>query len=127
MALRNILWDVFNGVEIHSYNNMDSFIRDSNRHFVHFFVSTDILFTCADEFEMLKAQTTAISCGGNKLYKDSGFKVLDITLPEHELLMSLACLQTTGRFFGIAFLWDWNENRPFPVLWPLLSFPNMLA
>ena len=27
-------------------------------------------------------------------------------------------------FFGIAFLWDWNENCPFPVLWPLLSFPN---
>ena len=30
-------------------------------------------------------------------------------------------------FFGIAFLWDWNENRPFPVLWPLLSFPNFLV
>ena len=25
-------------------------------------------------------------------------------------------------FFGIAFLWDWNENWPFPVLWPLLIF-----
>ena len=24
-------------------------------------------------------------------------------------------------FFGIAFLWDWNENWPFPVLWPPLS------
>ena len=23
-------------------------------------------------------------------------------------------------FFGIAFLWDWNENWPFPILWPLL-------
>ena len=30
-------------------------------------------------------------------------------------------------FFGIAFLWDWNENWPIPVLWPLLSFPNLLA
>ena len=30
-------------------------------------------------------------------------------------------------FFGIAFLWDWTENWPFPVLWPLLSFPNLLA
>ena len=25
------------------------------------------------------------------------------------------------------FLWDRNENWPFPVLWPLLSFPNLLA
>ena len=30
-------------------------------------------------------------------------------------------------FFGVAFLSDWNENWPFPVLWPLLSFPNLLA
>ena len=30
-------------------------------------------------------------------------------------------------FFGIAFLWDWNENWSFPVLWLLLSFPNLLA
>ena len=24
-------------------------------------------------------------------------------------------------FFGIAFLWDWNENWPFPDPWPLLK------
>ena len=27
-------------------------------------------------------------------------------------------------FFGLVFLWDWNEKWPFPVLWPLLSFPS---
>ena len=30
-------------------------------------------------------------------------------------------------FFWIDFLWDWNENWTFPVLWPLLSFPMLLA
>ena len=32
-------------------------------------------------------------------------------------------------FFGIALLWDWNENKSgcFPLLWPLLSFPNLLS
>ena len=30
-------------------------------------------------------------------------------------------------FFGIDFLWDWIENWLFPVLWPLLSFPNFLS
>ena len=29
-------------------------------------------------------------------------------------------------FFNIALLWNWNENWPFPVLWPL-SFPNLLT
>ena len=30
-------------------------------------------------------------------------------------------------FFGIALLWNWNKNLPFPVLWPLLSFPDFLT
>ena len=30
-------------------------------------------------------------------------------------------------FFGIPFLWNWNEKWLFPVLWTLLSFPNLLA
>ena len=28
-------------------------------------------------------------------------------------------------FFGIAFLWDWNENWPIPVLWWLLIFSQI--
>ena len=41
----------------------------------------------------------------------------------------LACCNcvVVWAFFGTAFLWDWNENWLFPVLWPLLSFPNLLA
>ena len=31
------------------------------------------------------------------------------------------------KFFGIAFLWDWNENWVFPVMWPLPSFLYLLA
>ena len=31
---------------------------------------------------------------------------------------------TVWTFFVISLLWDWNENWPFPVLWPLLNFPN---
>ena len=30
-------------------------------------------------------------------------------------------------FFGIAFLWNWNENWSFPVPKPLLSFPSLLT
>ena len=28
---------------------------------------------------------------------------------------------------ALPFFLDWNENWPFPVLWPLLSFPYLLA
>ena len=97
-SLRNILWEVFDGVEIHAYDNMDAFIRDSNRHFVHFFVSSDIIFTCADEFETLKDQTTVISSGPNRLYEEAGFNILDTTLTELELVQGLSRLQATGRY-----------------------------
>ena len=30
-------------------------------------------------------------------------------------------------FFGTTLFGDWDEDRHFPVLWPLLSFPNLLA
>ena len=30
-------------------------------------------------------------------------------------------------FFGFAFPWDCDENWPFPVLWPLLHFPDLPA
>ena len=30
-------------------------------------------------------------------------------------------------FFGIAFLWDWNEKWPFPVLWPLEKFSKFVG
>ena len=46
-------------------------------------------------------------------------------------IIFLACEMSANvavwAFFGIAFLWDWNENWPFQVLWPLLSFSNLLV
>ena len=35
--------------------------------------------------------------------------------------------EVVSAFFGIAFIWDWNENWPFLVLGPLLSFANLLT
>ena len=36
-------------------------------------------------------------------------------------------LSVVWTFFGISLLWDWNKNWPFPVLWPPLSFSNLLT
>ena len=42
---------------------------------------------------------------------------------EHSFVWDEYNCAVVWTFFGIAFLWDWNENWPFPVLWPLLNFP----
>ena len=68
---------------------MEEMIRDSNRHFVHFFVSSDIFFSNVDEFELLRNQTTVLCIGQNRRYESAGFKVLDISLPEQELMGKL--------------------------------------
>lgn len=98
IALRSILWDVYNNVEVLTYGDMESFIRDSNRHFVHFFVNADILFRHIDEFETLRNQTTVISVGPARRFERAGFNVLDVSLTEQELLGKLLKIQLTGRY-----------------------------
>ena len=80
-----MLWEIYDHVEIHIYKSMDEMIRDSNRHFVHFFVSTEMLFSNADEFETLKDQTTVLAEGSNEAIEKAGFRLLDCTVSEKEL------------------------------------------
>ena len=95
-ALKDILWELFNHVEIHIYGSMDSFIRDSNRHFVHFFVSADMLFSNSDEFETLKHMTTILTDGQNPHLDQSGYRILDITSSEEDIENRLMHLQQIG-------------------------------
>ena len=59
-----------------------------------------------------------------KYFWSLAWRILSITFLACEMS---AIVAVVWAFFGFAFLWDWNENWPFPVLWPLLSFPNLLA
>ena len=68
----------------------------------------------------------AWTSGGSQFtyYWTLAWRILTITL----LMLWDDCnCEVLWAFFDIAFLWDWNKNWPFPVLWPLLSFPNLLA
>ena len=98
ITLRSILWDLYNKVEVFIYGSMDSFIRDSNRHFIHFFVSSDIFFKHVDEFELLRNQTTVLCIGQNKRYESAGFKTLDISLPEQDLMGKLLHIQLVSTY-----------------------------
>ena len=98
IALRSVLWDVYNNVEVYTYGDMDSFIRDSNRHFVHFFVSSDILFCNAEEFDTLKSQTTILYTGSAGNIERNGFRILDVSLSEEKIVEQLMHLQSTGKY-----------------------------
>ena len=97
-ALKDILWELFNHVEICSYCDMDAFIRDSNRHFVHFFVSSDMLFANTEEFDTLKHMTTVLTDGENLNLNQSGYMNLDITKCEEDIMSRLMSLQQLGHY-----------------------------
>lgn len=99
LALRGMLWDIYDHVEVHIYKTLDDMIRDSNRHFVHFFVSTDILFSHADEFETLKDQTTVLAEGTNPAIESAGFKILDCTKKEKEIKDRLMEIELERRWY----------------------------
>lgn len=98
VALRHVLQDMFNHVDVFAYNSIEEFIRDSNRHFVHFFVSADILFCNADEFDTLKNQTTILYTGSAGNIEKNGYRILDVSLPEEKIIEQLQHLQNTGRY-----------------------------
>ena len=98
IALKDILWELFNHVEIHSYDSIDAFIRDSNRHFVHFFVSSDMLFTDSEEFDTLKHMTTVLTAGQSPNIDLSGYRTLDITSTEEDIVTRLMELQKIGHY-----------------------------
>ena len=97
-ALKDILWELFNHVEICTYCNMEAFIRDSNRHFIHFFVSSDMLFANSEEFETLKHMTTVLTDGENPNLNQSGYMTLDITECEEDIMSRLMSLQQLGHY-----------------------------
>lgn len=98
MALKDILWEAFNHVEVFTYNSMESFIKDSNRHFVHFFVNSEILFSNTEEFDTLKTMTTVLTEGRNLHLEDSGYLSLDLTMDEEDIVDSLINLQNIGHY-----------------------------
>ena len=73
---------------------------------------------------------SAFSKSSLYLWKFSGHELLKPGLENFEHYLASVWNEcncaVVWTFFGVAFLWDWNENWPFPVLWPLLSFPNIL-
>ena len=79
----------------------------------------------------LISSSSAFSKPGLNIWKFSFHVLLKLSLEDFEHYFTsmwdeCSCV-VVWTFSGMAFLWDWNENWPLPGLWPLLSFPNLLA
>ena len=76
---------------------------------------------------MLKIWLSAFSESSLNIWKFSVHVLLKLSFKDFEHNLDSMWNECNCRIiwtlFGIAFLWDWNENCPLPDLWPLLSLP----
>ena len=95
------------------------------------FSGTLLLFLCPMDVRNLISGSSAFSKSHFNIWKFTVQVLLKPDLENFEDYFASVwdecnCV-VVWAFFSIVFLWDWNETWSFPVLWPLLSFPNLLA
>ena len=102
-----------------------------NKKEVDVFLEFPCFFCDLTDLGHLISDSSAFSKFSLYIFKFSVHILLKPSLKDFEHYLSSMwnkhCCAIVWTFFGRALLWDWNENWPFPVLWPLLSFPNLLA
>lgn len=94
--LKELLIKIFPAMEVLSYDSVGDFIKDSNRHFIHFFVSDFLLLNHIEEFEPLKSNTTVLTSSCNFITR-SGYHTLNTSNSERDIVSSLKDLRENFR------------------------------
>ena len=102
-----------------------------NKAEVDVFLELSCLFDYPVDVGNLISGSSAFSKTSLNIWKFTAHVLLKPDLENFEHYFASVCDEccclVVSKLFNIAFLWDWSENWPFPVLWPLLRFPNLLA
>ena len=102
-----------------------------NKAKVDVFLELSCIFDDPADVGNLTSGSSAFSKSNLNIWKFTVHVLLKPNLENFELY--IACVWDEYNYavvwtlFGIAFIWDWNENWPFPVLWSLLSFTDLLV
>ena len=122
-----ISWRIFHFVVIHTVKDFGRV----NKAEVDFFLELSCFFNDSADVDNLISCSFALSKSTLNIWKFTDHIMLKPGLENFEHYFDSVWDEcncaVVWTFFVIAFLWDWNENWHFPVLWPLLSFPNLLA
>ena len=100
---------------------------EANEAEVDVFLEFSCFFYDPTDVGNLISGSSAFSQSSLNIWKFSVHILLKPHLENFAIMWNECNCVVVWTFFDIALFWDWNENQPFPVLWPLLSFPNLLA
>ena len=131
---RQVRWSVFQSLEEFSTVCCDPHSQRlwcSQWSRSRFFLEFSCFFDDPVDIGNLISDSSVFSKSGLYIWKFMGHVLLKLRLEncEHyfDSMWDECNCAVFWTFFGIAFLWDWNENWHFPILWPLLRFPSLLA
>ena len=102
-----------------------------NKAEIDVFLELSCFFHDPEDIDNLISGSSAFSKSSSNIWKFSVHVLLKPGLENFERYFTSVWDECScaivWAFFRIAFLRNWNENGTLPVLWPLLSFPNLLA
>jgi DNA-binding CsgD family transcriptional regulator len=95
MALRSLLSDMLPGIDVVSYSSIEEFNAAEAR-VAHYFISANILFHNTEMFRPFMARTMVITEGEASPFVQSGFRTIDATASEQEIVRRILHIHHMG-------------------------------
>lgn len=99
MALRTLLMDIANGMEVVVCNSLDSYTPTEGS-VPHFFVSSMTIFRNPDYFRQMMRRTIVVTEGNGSTFAQMGFRTLDATSSEQDIVRAMLQMHHMGHPHG---------------------------
>ena len=100
MALRTLLVDIANGIEVVCYRSLNEFSAAAENVVAHFFVSAETVFHNPNYFRSIMRRTIVVTEGEASAFVQSGFRTIDATASEQEIVRSILQFHHAGHPSG---------------------------
>lgn len=99
MALRTLLMDIANGLEVVVCDSLDSYTPTEGS-VPHFFVSSMTIFRNPDYFRQMMRRTIVVAEGNGSTFAQMGFRTLDATSSEQDIVRAMLQMHHMGHPHG---------------------------
>lgn len=99
MALRTLLMDIANGLEVVVCDSLDSYTPTEGS-VPHFFVSSMTIFRNPDYFRQMMRRTIVVTEGNGSTFAQMGFRTLDATSSEQDIVRAILQMHHMGHPHG---------------------------
>lgn len=99
MALRTLLMDIANGMEVVVCDSLDSY-TSAEGSVPHFFVSSMTIFRNPDYFRQMMRRTIVVTEGNSSTFAQMGFRTLDATSSEQDIVRAMLQMHHMGHPHG---------------------------